>query len=66
MPVTRYRSADQMPGPAPVETGSEAHWERIERVWRRAALLATRRREPGVRRITRVTRRDREPLRDRS
>jgi hypothetical protein len=51
MPVTRYRSVEEIPEPAPVEKGSEAQWARIARVWRRAALLSTRKRTPGVRRF---------------
>ena len=66
MPVTRYRSVAQMPDPAPVETGSEAHWERVARVWRRAALLATCRRTPGVRRFRSMAERDRGATHNRS
>ena len=51
MPARQSRLAGEMPEPAPVETGSEAQWRRIERVWRRATLLATPQRTPGVRRF---------------
>ena len=51
MPVFRYRSVADMPDPAPVQKGSEAHWQRVARVWRRAALLSGTPRTPGVRRF---------------
>jgi hypothetical protein len=61
MPVVKYRSVAEMPEPAPVEKGSEAQWQRIARVWRRAALLATRKRIPGVRRFRSIADRDGQP-----
>ena len=59
MPVAKFRSVDEMPDPVSVEKGSEAQWQRIARVWRRAALLASRTRPPGVRRFRSVADRDR-------
>jgi len=59
MPVARFRSVAEMPEPAPVAKGTEAQWRRIERIWRRTALLAKGTRTPGVRRFRSLADRER-------
>ncbi len=61
MPVTKFRSGAEMPEPAPAAKGTEAQWQRIARVWRRAWLLARVTRTPGVRRFKSFADRDRQP-----
>jgi hypothetical protein len=51
MPVLKFRSVEEMPGPAPVVPGSPEHWSRVARLWHRARTLARTRRAPGVHRF---------------
>lgn len=50
MPVIKYRSVEEMPGPTPVVPGSRDHWARVAMVWHRASLLHPCSSPPGVRR----------------
>jgi hypothetical protein len=50
MPVTRYRSVEEIPPPPLRERGSEALLQAIAATWSRAAWLAPLRFPPGVHR----------------